>query len=75
MCLKQSGAQEENKATGTSEHLPKETQGYVPAFLATMYLYEYHNEHGIKADRAVVQHLPLILMIKSKCHLNKLRTC
>jgi membrane-bound lytic murein transglycosylase D len=37
-------------------HLPKETQGYVPAFLATMYLYEYHKEHGIVPDRAVVQH-------------------
>jgi membrane-bound lytic murein transglycosylase D len=75
MCLKQSGAQEENKATGTSEHLPKETQGYVPAFFI-LYLYEYHNEHGIKADRAVVQHFATdTIMIKSKCHLNKLRTC
>ncbi|WP_409417759.1 LysM peptidoglycan-binding domain-containing protein [Flavobacterium sp. PS2] len=37
-------------------YLPKETQGYVPAFLATMYLYEYHKEHGIVPDRAVVQH-------------------
>lgn len=37
------------------KHLPKETQGYVPAFLATMYLYEYHNEHGIKPDKAIVQ--------------------
>jgi len=38
------------------KHLPQETQGYVPAFLATMYIYEYHKEHGIKADRAIVQH-------------------
>ncbi len=38
------------------KNLPKETQGYVPAFLATMYLYEYHNEHGIKPDKALVQH-------------------
>jgi membrane-bound lytic murein transglycosylase D len=37
-------------------YLPKETQGYVPAFLATMYIYEYHKEHGIVPDRAVVQH-------------------
>jgi membrane-bound lytic murein transglycosylase D len=24
------------------KNLPRETQGYVPAFLATMYIYEYH---------------------------------
>jgi len=36
-------------------HLPKETQGYVPAFLATMYLFEYHKEHGISPQRAVVK--------------------
>jgi membrane-bound lytic murein transglycosylase D len=38
------------------KNLPKETQGYVPAFLATMYLYEYHKEHGIRPDRALVKH-------------------
>ncbi len=37
------------------KNLPKETQGYVPAFLATMYIYEYHKEHGIKPERALVQ--------------------
>jgi len=36
-------------------YLPKETQGYVPAFLATMYLFEYHKEHGINPERAVVK--------------------
>jgi len=35
------------------KHLPKETQGYLPAFLATMYIFEYHKEHGIKPDRAI----------------------
>ena len=38
------------------KNLPKETQGYVPAFLATMYIYEYHKEHGIKPERALVPH-------------------
>lgn len=38
------------------KHLPKETQGYVPAFLATMYIYEYHKEHGIKPNRAPIKH-------------------
>jgi membrane-bound lytic murein transglycosylase D len=36
-------------------HLPKETQGYVPAFLATMYLFEFHKEHGINPERAVLK--------------------
>jgi len=34
------------------KNLPQETQGYVPAFLATMYIYEYHKEHGIKPKKA-----------------------
>ncbi|MBP6181186.1 LysM peptidoglycan-binding domain-containing protein [Flavobacterium sp.] len=38
------------------KNLPKETQGYVPAFLATMYIYEYHTAHGIKPDKAVIKH-------------------
>ena len=38
------------------KHLPQETQGYVPAFLATMYIYEYHKEHGIKPSRAAMPH-------------------
>jgi membrane-bound lytic murein transglycosylase D len=49
------------------KHLPKETQGYVPAFLATMYIYEYHKEHGIKPDRALVQHFATdTVMIKKE---------
>ncbi len=34
------------------QHLPRETAGYVPAFLATMYLFEYANEHGIVGNKA-----------------------
>ncbi len=30
--------------------LPRETAGYVPAFLATMYIFEYAEEHGFKSD-------------------------
>lgn len=32
-------------------NLPRETAGYVPAFLATMYLFEYAEEHGIKPKK------------------------
>ena len=49
------------------KNLPKETQGYVPAFLATMYIYEYHNEHGIKPERALVKQFATdTIMIKKQ---------
>ena len=31
--------------------LPQETAGYVPAFYATMYLFEYAKEHGLVANK------------------------
>lgn len=31
--------------------LPRETAGYVPAFLATMYLFEYAQEYGLEGGR------------------------
>ncbi|MEM7381778.1 MAG: LysM peptidoglycan-binding domain-containing protein [Bacteroidota bacterium] len=33
-------------------YLPRETAGYVPAFLATMYIFEYAEEHGLKMKNA-----------------------
>jgi len=38
-------------------HLPRETAGYVPAFLATMYIFEYAKEHGFKPERPPFQHI------------------
>src|SRR5690606_33155007 len=32
--------------------LPRETAGYLPAFLATMYIFEYAEEHGLVYNRA-----------------------
>ncbi|MFK7077337.1 LysM peptidoglycan-binding domain-containing protein [Flavobacterium oreochromis] len=36
--------------------LPRETQSYVPAFLATMYIFEYHKEHGLVPYKPVAKH-------------------
>lgn len=30
------------------KYLPKETKGYVPAFIAATYVFEYHKEHNIR---------------------------
>lgn len=47
--------------------LPKETAAYVPMFLATMYIFEYHKEHGIVPDKTVVNHFATdTIAIKNK---------
>lgn len=38
------------------KNLPRETQGYVPAFYAYMYIFEYYKEHGIVPNKAVANH-------------------
>ena len=40
-------------------NLPRETAGYVPAFLATMYIFEYAKEHGF------VQHKPIFNYVET----------
>lgn len=39
------------------QNLPRETAGYVPAFLATMYIFEYAKEHDFKPERPLFQHM------------------
>jgi len=34
--------------------LPRETAGYVPAFYATLYIFEYSEEHNIKAKKSAL---------------------
>lgn len=38
-------------------NLPRETAGYVPAFLATMYIFEYAEEHGFKPEKPLFHHI------------------
>ncbi len=37
--------------------LPRETAGYVPAFLATMYIFEYAEEHGFIKHKPKYRHI------------------
>lgn len=37
-------------------NLPRETAGYLPAFLATMYIFEYAEEHGFSKPKPEVAH-------------------
>lgn len=39
------------------KNLPRETQGYVPAFFATMYVFEYHKEYSIVPKKATVKRI------------------
>jgi membrane-bound lytic murein transglycosylase D len=37
-------------------NLPRETAGYVPAFYATLYIFEYANEHHLKAKKSAINY-------------------
>jgi membrane-bound lytic murein transglycosylase D len=37
--------------------LPRETAGYLPAFLATMYIFEYADEHGFTKNQPNYRHI------------------
>jgi membrane-bound lytic murein transglycosylase D len=38
------------------QYLPRETAGYVPAFYATMYIFEYAKEHGLSPENPPIYH-------------------
>lgn len=38
-------------------HLPRETAGYLPAFLATMYIFEYADEHGFQPQKPEITYI------------------
>ncbi len=40
------------------DYLPRETRGYVPAFIGASYAYAYHRQHGIELDRSPDSHWP-----------------
>ena len=38
-------------------YLPRETAGYLPAFLATMYIFEYADEHGFNKEKPLFNYV------------------
>ncbi|MCA1965357.1 MAG: LysM peptidoglycan-binding domain-containing protein [Flavobacterium sp.] len=49
------------------KNLPKETANYVPAFLATFYIYEFKKEHGIVPKKAPITYFETdTIMVKKQ---------
>lgn len=52
-------------------YLPRETRGYVPAFIAANYTYYYHREHNIKPQPINIPPTTDTLMVKEMLHLKQ----
>ena len=60
------------------DRLPRETRGYVPAFIAATYIMNYYCEHGIvpyatlpaETDTIVVKHEVSFAQVASKCNVS-----
>ena len=75
--LTRSGNQEGSDFWSIYNRLPRETRGYVPAFIAATYIMNYYCEHGIvpheaslplESDTIVVQREVTFAQIASKCN-------
>jgi membrane-bound lytic murein transglycosylase D len=52
-------------------YLPRETRGYVPAFIAANYTYYYYKEHNIKAQSVNIPLTSDTLMVRNLLHLQQ----
>jgi len=77
--ITRSGSQEGADFWSVYNRLPRETRGYVPAFIAATYIMNYYCEHGIvphdatlplESDTVVVAREVSFAQIASKCHVS-----
>lgn len=52
-------------------YLPRETRGYVPAFIAASYTYYYHRDHNLKPQPINIPPTTDTLMVKDMLHLKQ----
>lgn len=52
-------------------YLPRETRGYVPAFVGALYTMNYYKEHGIKPENIEIPQPVDTFMITKKLHLKQ----
>jgi membrane-bound lytic murein transglycosylase D len=53
-------------------HLPRETRGYVPAFIAAIYIMNYYDKHGLTPKRNTFPILCDTIMVADKVHLEQI---
>ena len=77
--ITRSGGQDGTDFWSVYNRLPRETRGYVPAFIAATYIMNYYCEHGIvphdatlplESDTVVVAREVSFAQIASKCHVS-----
>lgn len=53
-------------------HLPRETRGYVPAFIAATYVLNYHEEHNLSANKHTLPILCDTIITSNRIHLEQI---
>lgn len=52
-------------------YLPRETRGYVPAFIAATYLYHFYRDHDIKPKQITIPSVTDTIMVTDMLHLKQ----